>query len=83
MLVLGFLGYLVIGYASLFVVVMIHIIKAEKAGYDCLNWWGKHTANIGNQIDDNFIIGLIIWPVRLMQFIIDIPEYYEQYGFKY
>ena len=82
MLVLWFLGYLAFGYASLFVTVFIHMIKAEKEGYDCLNWWSKRTANVGKLINDNFIIGLMIWPVRLAQFIADIPEYYKEYGFK-
>lgn len=88
MLVLGIFGYLAIGYASLFAAIMIHMIKAEKAGYDCLDWWSKRIANYyprqhDNLIDGNFIIGMIIWPIRLAQFIADIPKYYEEYGFKY
>ena len=84
MLVLGFLGYLASGFVSLWLAVVIHMIKAESAGYDCLNWWKERISAEGdNLIDESFIIGMLLWPLRLTQFIIDIPNYYEEYGFKY
>ena len=75
--------YLLVGLIAIFSAGVIHLIRAERKGYDAINWWNEH--NIIAEADYlvlRLIFGTIIWPVRLAQFIMDLPEYYGMYDLK-
>lgn len=76
------LGYLVLGLIMIYGSAFIHIVYAEMNGYECIKWWEEHQDIIRSQINNNrvsYVYGLIIWPIRLIQFINSMPELYDQY----
>lgn len=80
MLVLGIVGYLLIGLLLLYMTVLIHMVKAENAGYRCFDYWDELTSIMMEDVTcTSFILGLIIWPIRLAEFVSYIPELYKQY----
>lgn len=75
----------IIGYIVIYVATFIHLIKAVMKGYDPT----KYCKNISSLIDFrdhntiiSFIVGLYIWPYRLIQFLASIPDLYAQYDLK-
>lgn len=89
LVLLGILGYAVIGYLAILAAVLIHVISAEKDGYEALKYWmdNLNVVNEAKCIVKNdtlrLIYGLMIWPVRLVEFWSSIPSLYEQYDLKY
>lgn len=87
--VLLFIGlYLLMGPVMIFIAALIHIIKAERKGFDALSCWSE--LEIDSLIDEgyitkiNFIVNMIFWPYRLLTLIlIDMKYFYEQYPIKY
>ena len=64
---------------------VIHLVMAETKGYDAVKWWYTHEDEVYNQSDNivlDVIFGIIIWPVRLAQFMNVINDYYEMYDLK-
>ena len=79
MFILGILGYLVIGFVAIYATAVIHVIRAESLGYNCAEWWIDFMQEFEDDVTAiKYIIGLIIWPLRLAEFIIYIPEFYKQ-----
>ena len=72
----------IIGCIVIYVVIFTHLIKAVMKGYDPMKYWKKKNDLI-DFTDRNtiisFIIGLYIWPYRLIQFLASIPDLYTQY----
>ena len=82
MLILYLLGWMVLGYISVFVALMIHLLRAINNGYDPVDFWNNYIADFKGNTKFKaikLIFGLIIWPVRLIQFLTWIPELYEMY----
>ena len=85
MIILMLLVWMLIGCGTIYVAVLIHFVKAEMNGYDALSWWKRrHSTPIFGSTDDvlRFIVGLVIWPVRLYEFLVSIPKLYELYELK-
>ena len=81
MLLGKFLWYLVIGWMLTFTTSFIHVIRAELKGYKALEWWTNRGSSDCDPV--SFFAGLIIWPIKLCQFIfITIPDLYETYELK-
>ena len=87
-MLLAIVLYLLIGFGTLYAVIVLHLVKAEKEGYAALEWWYRrkentspdfYTANSGKL---SFILGLFIWPIKVTKFIIDIPDYHDRYDRK-
>lgn len=80
-------GYLLLGCIAMYVAAFIHLWNAEKKGYDALYYWRYEGSSITCDYIKNskheVIFGIIIWPVRLVQFYMDMDKYYELYGLKY
>ena len=79
--------YLFSGIISVSAAVIIHLAKAEGDGYDALNWWSEHKFDaIHEHRTTNTLLlvlwGIIIWPVRIIQFIRGIKKYYAKYELK-
>lgn len=80
MLLGKFLWYLVIGIVLIFITAFIHLVRAEQKGYEALEWWNNQESTCDPV---SFFAGLIIWPIRLYQFIfITVPDLYETYELK-
>lgn len=84
--ILWFVGYLLIGLVAIYVTVLIHLIKADMKGYCVMEWW-KENYNLDHPLSTEqdkyqFLIGMIIWPVRLYEFIEVIPELYDLYDIR-
>lgn len=82
MILVYLLGWCILGYISLFVIVCTHMVKSYMKGYDSMKWWEKHTADFKKNTNHKmvrFICGLILWPMRLIEFVNCIPKLYEQY----
>lgn len=86
MLIVGFLAYILIGVVAIYVAMLAHLISAEMKGYDAIDWWYYRADSIRKEIRNNHkhnvIFGIIIWPVRIVQFKIIIAEYYDLYELK-
>lgn len=77
-----FLWWPIIGCIVIYVTIFIHLIKAVMKGYDPTKYWKKKNDLIDftdHNIIINFIIGLYIWPYRLIQFLAIIQDLYAQY----
>ena len=75
--------YLLFGLVSVFGFTTAHLIMAERNGYAALEWWAEHNSSLDTSIDGNFFVGLLIWPVRLAEFVFrTVPELYELYDLK-
>lgn len=77
------LGYLLLGCITIYGAVTIHLFRAYYKGYDVIKWW-KENYDLDNPLATNndkfgFAIGLLLWPVRLVEFLSMIPDLYEQY----
>lgn len=80
--VLLVLGYVVLGFLCIWAAAFIHLLTAEKRGYRACAYWEE---NIFPVIKNEkyrtlkVIFGLIIWPVRFIQFLLSIKRLYEEY----
>lgn len=73
--------WLLSGFVVIMVVSYVHLYDAEKRGYDAINYWCNYSVNM-HFSPACFIFGLIIWPIRVAQFVIGIPDLYEVYDLK-
>lgn len=79
---LEFIWYLVGGFVVVYASVFIHLVRAWNKGYDVVKYWKEQ--ELENEFEEpmdyaKFAWGLIIWPVRLIEFLDEIPDLYEQY----
>lgn len=77
--------YLLIGMATLYVEAVMHLVMAEKQGYEAIKFWSENGSVIlesDSNLPANFLIGIIIWPVRAIQFAMGVQQYYELYDLK-
>lgn len=81
MIILKLVLWMVLGWITIFMVVLIHTIRAYMKGYNALDWLAKNYADPMDTPNEvlSFIFGLIVWPVRLYTFIRQIPWLYTQY----
>lgn len=83
---LGFLlGWMLGGLLIMYVVVFTHLLIMERKGFAACDWWRERIPGMLNGINYKvirFIFGLIIWPIRLIQFLMFIPDTYETYETK-
>lgn len=81
------IGYLLSGVVAMSIAAIIHLVTAEKKGYEAIEFWYIKGAPVAfdycKENKHSVIFGLIIWPVRLVQFYMDTKEYYELYNLKY
>lgn len=77
-----FLWWPIIGIVVIYAVVFIHLIIACMKGYDPTKYWENYSNSV-NFSDSSFvmrfIIGMYIWPYRLIEFLANIPDLYTQY----
>lgn len=74
--------YLVIGIFTLYGAATLHLLRAESKGYKAIKWWNENVplSEIYNlRTVPGFILGMLIWPIRLYKFYNMIPMYYELY----
>lgn len=82
---LEILNYLASGIIILIASAAIHIVRAEKKGYKALKWW---TSNLPiNALENKFFISylivcLIVWPIKVIRFLMHVSEYYRLYEHK-
>lgn len=77
MIILHLFVYILIGFVSTFVAALIHVIKAMKMGYNVIEYWNDHPVSSGCW--PHIVVGLLIWPIRLIQFIMSIDDLYIAY----
>lgn len=66
-----------IGLLVIFIAAVIHIVKAVRIGYEPVLEEDSKFEGIYDIV--KFLWGLTIWPIRLAQFIDEIPERYTKY----
>lgn len=76
------LNYLIVGLVTVFGVALIHLIIAEQKGYDALKYWNTHDLIFKDSDLIKAIFGLMIWPIRVIEFIAT-NNLYELYDRKY
>ena len=82
MIVLYLLGWMLLGFVVIFTTIFIHVLIAEKRGYRALKWLSYASKKANSNTDHiviKLIFGLLIWPVRLTQFLMKLPYYYSKY----
>ena len=81
--------WMLYGIIGSYITALIHLIVAERKGYKALDWWEQHGSDIFKgytrfQIALNVSFGLIIWPVRILEYIfVYIPDLYNHYEYKH
>ena len=76
-------GYAVIGILVLGVTFTIHLIKAEMQGYWALDYWEVVFPMIEKKISIGELVwSILIWPVRLIQFIAIVGVFYDIYDYR-
>lgn len=74
------LMYVVVGMIVFGLVILVHLISAESRGYWAFNYWEAALPEIEYKpTTSQFILTMIIWPIRLWQFIALIPTFYDVY----
>lgn len=81
MIILKLVLWMVLGWITIFMAVLIHVIRAYVKGYNALDWLAENYADPMDTPKEvlRFTFGLIVWPVRLYTFIKQIPWLYTQY----
>ena len=82
MIVLYLLGWMLLGFVVIFTTIFIHVLMAEKRGYRALKWLSCASKKANFNTDHTvikLIFGLLIWPIRLTQFLMKLPNYYSKY----
>ena len=77
--------YLIVGFITMFGVTLIHVIRAELKGFAAFDWWDKHNPPYRETIESSlikFLFGMMIWPIRVIQFMMGIEDLYEAYDQK-
>ena len=79
--------YLFIGLIVLCATIFIHLFLAEYRGYDATDWWYNYTVSHASNGHNyarrlKMLWGMIIWPVRIIRFVIDTKKYYKNYELK-
>ena len=77
--------YLITGFAALYLVAKVHIVRGEMKGYDVIGYWKRILKKISYNNGHNImllVLGVIIWPVRIIQFLLNEEEYFELYTTK-
>lgn len=80
--IIWLMEYLSIGLISVYLTAVVHLIRAEIKGYAACDWWNKFKSGVGKVPISSYIFGLMIWPIRLAEFIVVIPDLYETYELK-
>lgn len=78
MTIVYFLWYLIVGLVCTILVGAVHLWQAESEGYEALDYWTEHN-DMSDVIMGEFMFGLCIWPIRIVEFINSLPYYYELY----
>lgn len=70
------------GLFTISAAVTVHLIRAEQKGYNPWTYWDKENSTVFKEKHwlVKFIFGLMIWPIRLYQFVKDIPNLYDRYN---
>jgi hypothetical protein len=75
--------WIVVGLIAIFATAGIHLWTAEKMGYKALEWWDNYTPNLYASYTGNLpldvMIGVLIWPVRIIQFSLNLKDYFSMY----
>ena len=81
MFILHVLVYLVIGVIAIYGSAAIHLVQAESKGYKAVDFWSEYSGALADMpvLDGSLVLGLILWPVRLAQFIMSFPDLYDMY----
>lgn len=77
--------YLLIGIVTMYVEAFMHLYLAERNGYEAIKFWSENGPVILGSVDNlpgQYILGVIIWPVRAIEFALATPQYYELYELK-
>ena len=84
MIILKLMLWMILGFCVIYVVICVHLVRATMKGYDAIGWWKKSSLPLFGSSDDvlRYTLGLMIWPIRLYEFISSIPQYYEEYELK-
>lgn len=72
--------YFIVGIVMIFGTATIHVIRAMCKGYLVVEYWEEHMDEFhagATKLD--YVIGLIVWPIRYIRFLCYIPELYKQY----
>lgn len=78
--------YLIVGFITVVGVLSIHLIRAELKGFAAFDWWDKHDPLYGETRESfliKFLFGMMIWPIRVIQFVMEIEDLYEAYDRKW
>lgn len=74
--------YLTLGLIALVVVFSIHLVKAERQGYEAVDYWDYIVQEIDSEkLAVGFMKCLFMWPVRLIQFVAVIDVFYDVYDY--
>lgn len=82
------LGYIVLGFVAIFGTATGHIYRAENRGYKAIEWWdayGKLPGEcymIPGKPKLSFVLGTLIWPVKLANMLTILSECYNEYELK-
>ena len=84
MIILKLMLWMMIGFCVIYVVIIVHLVRATMKGYDAMGWWKRNSPPLFGSSDhvSQTTLGLMIWPIRLYEFISSIPQYYEEYELK-
>lgn len=76
-------GYAVIGILTLSAVFVIHLFSAERQGYWAFDYWEVAFPMIESKVGIRQLVwSILIWPVRLMQFIAIVGVFYDLYDYR-
>ena len=77
------LMYWMVGIIVCCLVVIIHLFNAERQGYWAFDYWEGALPEIeGKPTTSQLLWSMCIWPIRLWQFIVFVPTFYDIYQWR-
>lgn len=77
------LDYIMIGFVTICAVILVCILTAELRGYRAFDYWEDEVLpNIAKVSGSQWIWSILIWPIRVWQFIALSDILYESYKHK-
>lgn len=77
------LDYVAIGLVTVCATILAHILIAERRGYRAFNYWEDEVfPNISKISGQQWVWSILIWPIRVFQFIVVSHVLYEAYRHK-
>ena len=74
--------YYLVGVITIYGAALVHLIRAEWEGYEAIKYWDEHQLLLSHDDLPAMLVGMTVWPVKLIRFLRETDYYYSLYDTK-